>query len=157
MYELISKIEERAYNAAVARGKNTSHTGCAEAMAVELAEFWAAAEAGRELPDDILEVARTYYENEKDKEFADYYEKYLHNTKADEMADMIIVAATWIHDAREKAEAAGEIFIPGKCINVVLAGGAIQFVAAQITGMRDLDLLVTMVNLKLRFNELRKD
>lgn len=157
MYELISKIEERAYNTAVARGKDTSHAGCAEAMAVELAEFWAAAEAGRELPDDILGVAHTYYEKGKDKEFVDYYEKHLHNTKADEMADMIIVAATWIHDAREKAEATGEIFIPGKCINVLLASGAVQFVAAQITGMRGLDLLVTMVDLKLRFNELRKD
>ena len=39
----------------------------------------------------------------------------------------------------------------------MLASGAIYFVCSQIGGTHDADMLRCMVNLKMRYNELRKD
>lgn len=157
MYEIIARIEERAYNTAIARGKDVSHTGCAEYMGVELAEFWAAVEAGKEATMEMLEIAQTHYDSGNYKTFVEYYSKYIHNTRTDEMADMVIVAATWIHGAREQAEAAGETFIPGKSISVLMASGAVQFVSAQIAGMHDVNMLMRCVDLKMNYNAERND
>lgn len=72
----------------------------------------------------------------------------------DELADILIVAATWLWEA--KAEAGGN-FQPGRSIDVMLLTGAVQFVCGQMADQHDIERLRTVVNLKMRYNELRKD
>lgn len=76
------------------------------------------------------------------------------NTAADELADILIVAATWLWEA--KAEAGGD-FKPERSIDVMLLSGAVQFVCGRMADRHDIERLRKMVNLKMRFNELRKD
>ena len=71
-----------------------------------------------------------------------------------ELADILIVAATWLWEA--KAEA-GDNFQPGRSIDVMLLTGAVQFVCGQMADQHDIERLRTVVNLKMRYNELRKD
>lgn len=63
-------------------------------------------------------------------------------------------AATWLWEA--KAEAGGD-FKPERSIDVMLLSGAVQFVCGRMADRHDIERLRKMVNLKMRFNELRKD
>lgn len=76
------------------------------------------------------------------------------NTATDELADILIVAATWLWEARAEA---GDNFQPGRSIDVMLLTGAVQFVCGQMADQHDIERLRKVVNLKMRFNELRKD
>lgn len=151
MYSLISKISERCRLAAEKRGKDTSWISCIYSLREELAEYWSAKDDARETS---LEAIRTTEQIQDDAEFIDAYEKTLHNTVADELADMLIVAATW--NASADANNSKD-FKPERDVEVMLASGVIFFICGQISGPRDVEMLRCMVNLKMRFNELRKD
>lgn len=151
MYNLISTIAKRCHASATKRGKDTSTLGCLLSLNDELTEYWAAKDDSRETS---LEAIRTTEQIPDDAEFIDAYEKHLHNTVVDELADMLIVAATWYASAEPNNV---EEYKPERDVEVMLASGAIYFVCSQIGGTHDADMLRCMVNLKMRYNELRKD
>lgn len=152
MYEILLQIANRCHAAATMRGKDTTGVGCIKSLRLELSEYWKAADRGAEVPefDEIIEKAGKL----SDEDFAAFYEAKIHNTAADELADILIVAATWFWEAKTEA---GGTFQPGKSIDVMLLSGAVQFVCGQITDKHDAERLRKVVNLKMRFNELRKD
>lgn len=152
MYELLFNIAKRCHTAATRRGKDTTGVGCIKSLRIELGEYWKAADRSAEASefDEIIAQA----EDLSDKDFAAFYEANIHNTATDELADILIVAATWLWEA--KAEA-GDNFQPGKSIDVMLLTGAVQFVCGQMSDEYDIERLRAVVNLKMRFNELRKD
>ena len=150
MYSLISEISERCRLAAEKRGKDTSWVSCMFALRDELAEYWAAKDDARETS---IEAIRTAEQIQDDAEFIDAYEKNLHNTVVDELADLLIVAATWNASA---AANNAENFKPERDVEVMLASGAISFICDQIDAPRDVEMLRCMINLKMRYNELRK-
>lgn len=152
MQEILLTIAERCHAAATKRGKDTTGVGCIQSLRMELCEYWKAADKATETPefDEIIEQAGKLSDND----FAAYYEANLHNTVTDELADILIVAATWLWEA--KTEAGGN-FQPGRSIDVMLLTGAVQFVCGQMADQHDIERLRTVVNLKMRFNELRKD
>lgn len=152
MCDLLFNIAERCHTAATRRGKDTTGVGCIKSLRIELGEYWKAADRSAETPefDEIIENTGKL----SDEDFASYYEANLHNTAADELADILIVAATWLWGA--KAEAGGD-FKPERSIDVMLLSGAVQFVCGRMADRHDIERLCKMVNLKMRFNELRKD
>ena len=150
MYSLISEISERCRLAAEKRGKDTSWVSCIFALRDELAEYWAAKDDARETS---IEAIRTAEQIQDDAEFIDAYEKNLHNTVVDELADLLIVAATWNASA---AANNAENFKPERDVEVMLASGAVSFICDQIDAPRDVEMLRCMINLKMRYNELRK-
>lgn len=152
MQEILLTIAERCHTAATRRGKDTTGVGCIESLRIELGEYWKAADRSAETPefDEIIEKT----DKLSDEDFTAYYEANLHNTAADELADILIVAATWLWEA--KAEAGGD-FKPERSIDVMLLSGAVQFVCGRMADRHDIERLRKMVNLKMRFNELRKD
>ncbi|MEG1159299.1 MAG: hypothetical protein RSD70_02830, partial [Acidaminococcaceae bacterium] len=85
---------------------------------------------------------------------ATYYDEHIHNTDTDELADVLIVAATWMHAAKI---ASGEDFDPDRSIDVMLASGAIQFVCGRISEPAYLRRLQAVVDLKMAYNETRND
>ena len=152
MQEILLTIAERCHTAATRRGKDTTGVGCIRSLHIELGEYWKAADRSAETPefDEIIEKT----DKLSDEDFTAYYETNLHNTAADELADILIVAATWLWEA--KAEAGGD-FKPERSIDVMLLSGAVQFVCGRMADRHDTERLRKMVNLKMRFNELRKD
>lgn len=152
MYEILLQIADRCHAAATMRGKDTTGVGCIKSLRLELSEYWKAADRGAEMPefDEIIEKAGKL----SDEDFAAFYEAKIHNTAADELADILIVAATWFGEAKTEA---GGTFQPSRSIDVMLLSGAVQFVCGQITDKHDAERLRKVVNLKMRFNELRKD
>lgn len=152
MYDLLFNIAERCHTTATRRGKDTTGVGCIKSLRIELGEYWKAADRSAETPefDEIIEKT----DKLSDEDFTAYYEANLHNTAADELADILIVAATWLWEA--KAEAGGD-FKPERSIDVMLLSGAVQFVCGRMADRHDIERLRKMVNLKMRFNELRKD
>lgn len=152
MQEILLTIAERCHTAATRRGKDTTGVGCIKSLRIELGEYWKAADRSAETPefDEIIEKT----DKLSDEDFTAYYEANLHNTAADELADILIVAATWLWEA--KAEAGGD-FKPERSIDVMLLSGAVQFVCGRMADRHDTERLRKMVNLKMRFNELRKD
>jgi hypothetical protein len=152
MQEILLTIAERCHTAATRRGKDTTGVGCIKSLRIELGEYWKAADRSAETPefDEIIEKT----DKLSDEDFTAYYEANLHNTAADELADILIVAATWLWEA--KAEAGGD-FKPERSIDVMLLSGAVQFVCGRMADRHDIERLRKMVNLKMRFNELRKD
>lgn len=152
MYEILLQIADRCHAAATMRGKDTTGVGCIKSLRLELSEYWKAADRGAEVPefDEIIEKAGKL----SDEDFAAFYGAKIHNTAADELADILIVAATWFWEVKTEA---GGTFQPGKSIDVMLLSGAVQFVCGQITDKHDAERLRKVVNLKMRFNELRKD
>lgn len=152
MYKLISDIAERGYNSATKRGKDASCLGCMQYLAVELAEYWKAVENDAYVPNFNETTAKAT--ELSDEDFNALYAEKIHNTITDELADIVIVAATWLHAAKL---AGGDNFQAEKSIDVMLLSGAVQFVCGRITGPVDLEELRTVVNLKLRYNETRND
>ena len=152
MYDLINNISKRCHDAATKRGKDTSCVGCLQYLAVELREYWDAVDKGRYVAD-FGETVKEANALPDDKFNALYAEK-IHNTATDELADILIVAASWIHAAKL---ADGDDFQPNRSMDVMLASGAVNFVCGQITGAQDLEALRVIVNLKMRYNETRND
>lgn len=152
MQEILLTIAERCHAAATKRGKDTTGVGCIQSLRMELREYWKATDRGAETPefDEIITQAGKL----SDEDFAAYYGVKIHNTATDELADILIVAATWLWEA--KTEAGGN-FQPGRSIDVMLLTGAVQFVCGQMADQHDIERLRTVVNLKMRYNELRKD
>lgn len=152
MQEILLTIAERCHTAATRRGKDTTGVGCIKSLRIELGEYWKAADRSAETPefDEIIEKT----DKLSDEDFTAYYEANLHNTAADELADILIVAATWLWEA--KAETGGD-FKPERSIDVMLLSGAVQFVCGRMADRHDIERLRKVVNLKMRFNELRKD
>lgn len=152
MYKLISKIAERCHTTATKRGKDTSCDGCANYLRVELAEYWKAVENDANVPYFNETTAKATAL--PDKEFTALYADKIHNTDVDELADILIVAATWLHAAKL---AGGEDFNPEKSIDVLLLSGALVFASRQTRSVAELERLRTVVNLKMRYNETRND
>lgn len=152
MYEILLQIAGRCHAAATMRGKDTTGVGCIKSLRLELSEYWKAADRSAEVPefDEIIEKAGKL----SDEDFAAFYEAKIHNTADDELADILIVAATWFWEAKTEA---GGTFQPDRSIDVMLLSGAVQFVCGQITDKHDAEQLRKVVNLKMRFNEMRKD
>lgn len=157
MYKLLQEIATRAYDTAKGRGQDVSATGCMEAARVEQAEYWKAVDEGCHLDAQTIADAKAI-SNAAFASFVEYYEANIHNTDYDELADLVIVAATWFCSA---SMADGESFDPTRSIDVLLASGILCFVIDRITGpatmatLINADKLRAVVNLKLRFNELR--
>ncbi|MEG1159348.1 MAG: hypothetical protein RSD70_03075, partial [Acidaminococcaceae bacterium] len=128
MYKLIKDIAECCYTTAKNRGKDVSCVGCLQGLRTELAEYWSAVDSDKQIvkPVDTIKTALLLAKND----LAAYYDKHIHNTDTDELADVLIVAATWMHAAKI---AGGEDFDPDRSIDVMLAGGAIQFVCGRIS------------------------
>lgn len=152
MYKLISEIAKRCHAAAVKRGKDTSGLGCMRYLAVELSEYWNAMDNARNIPDFDETTAKAT--GLSDEDFNALYSEKIHNTTTDELADILIVAASWYYTAQQ---ADGDNFKPERNTDVMLLSGAIQFICGRITGPRDLNELRTVVNLKMRYNETRND
>lgn len=152
MYKLISEIAKRCHAAAVKRGKDTSGLGCMRYLAVELSEYWNAVDNARNIPDFDETTAKAT--GLSDEDFNALYSEKIHNTTTDELADILIVAASWYYTAQQ---ADGDNFKPERNTDVMLLSGAIQFICGRITGPRDLNELRTVVNLKMRYNETRND
>lgn len=152
MQEILLTIAERCHAAATKRGKDTTGVGCIQSLRMELREYWKATDRGAETPefDEIIAQAGKL----SDEDFAAYYGAKIHNTATDELADILIVAATWLWEARAEA---GDNFQPGRSIDVMLLTGAVQFVCGQMADQHDIERLRKVVNLKMRYNELRKD
>lgn len=152
MQEILLTIAERCHAAATKRGKDTTGVGCIQSLRMELGEYWKATDRATETPefDEIIAQAGKL----SDEDFAVFYGAKIHNTATDELADILIVAATWLWEA--KTEAGGN-FQPGRSIDVMLLTGAVQFVCGQMADQHDIERLRTVVNLKMRYNELRKD
>lgn len=153
MYHIIAPIAQRAHASAVKRGKDVSATGCLTAAGNELREFWAAMDQGNKIADPEQTV-KTASEIQDDAEFTAFYDAHIHNTAPDEMADMIITAATWYWSV---GEAEGETFQPLRSADVMLACGPVQLVCSLLNSPAEVDLLRQVINLKLRYNETRKD
>lgn len=152
MYKIINDIAKRCHTSATKRGKDTSCVGCLQYLAVELREYWDAVDKGRNvanLPELVKEASEL-----PDDKFNALYAAKIHNTAADELADILIVAASWIHAAKL---ADGDDFQPNRSMDVLLASGAINFVCGQITCLQDMEAVKAIVNLKMRYNETRND
>ena len=150
IYELIQNIADRCWASAQQRGKATSAAGCIAGLNTELSEYWNAAKDDRTAEYiDILHAAEL-----EDTDFVDFYESRIHNTTTDELADIVLVAATWFASAKQ---AAGAEFDPEKSADVMLLSGALSFAANQCEKRKDVEKLRDTVNLKMRFNELRQD
>lgn len=149
-YKLIQDIADRCWASAKQRGKAINASGCIAGLYTELSEYWNAVKDDRTTEYiDILHAAEL-----EDTDFLDFYESRIHNTATDELADIVIVAATWFATARK---AAGNGFEPEKSADVLLLSGALSFAANQCEKRRDVEKLRDTVNLKMRFNELRQD
>lgn len=101
MYKLISEIAERCYNAATNRGKDTTCVGCMDYLRVELTEYWNAVEKSANVPNFNETTAKAT--ELSDEDFNALYGEKIHNTTTDELADILIVAATWLHAASWQA------------------------------------------------------
>lgn len=152
MYKLISKIAERCHATATKRGKDTSCAGCANYLRVELAEYWKAVENDANVPYFNETTAKATAL--PDAEFTALYAEKIHNTDVDELADILIVAATWLHAAKL---AGGKDFNPDKSMDVLMLSGALVFASRQTRSVAELERLRTVVNLKMRYNETRND
>lgn len=152
MYRLISNIAKRCHAAATKRGKDTSGLGCLQSLGVELSEYWKAVDNGKTIPDFVETVAKAI--GLLDKDFNALYDTKIHNTVLDELADILIVAATWLQSTRLSE---GENFKPERSTDVMMLCGALQFICGQITKPGEMEKLRIVVNLKMRYNETRND
>lgn len=97
MYNLISTIAERCHASATKRGKDTSSLGRIQALGVEQREYWEAHDKGAEVGG--IRVLDAEANKLSDADFVALYEAKIHNTASDELADVLITAATWLHTA----------------------------------------------------------
>ena len=152
MYNLISTIAERCHASATKRGKDTSSLGCIYALGVEQREYWEARDKGAEVGD--IRVLDAEANKLSDADFVALYEAKIHNTASDELADVLITAATWLHTAELEG---GKDFNADRSLDVMLLSGAVQFVCKRVVSPEDVERLQIVTNLKMRYNELRED
>lgn len=150
---LLLPIADRAYLCAKERGKDTSALTCLTASAAEISEYLRAAEAGRVTSSDHIRKAESIWNAQK---FTAFYDKHLHNTTLDELADVCLVSATWLCCAKIADTLDGVAFDPAKNFDAILANGPLTFVAEQLDAVGTAELRA-VINLKLRYNELRED
>lgn len=89
-----------------------------------------------------------------DEDFTAFYGEKIHNCVTDELADVLITAATWLRTAELEG---GKDFDADRSLDVMLLSGAVQFVCNRIVGPEDVERLQIVTNLKMRYNELRED
>lgn len=137
MLDYIKSISERCYNTAVKRGKDVTHKGCMLALMQELRELrYAVAYQLATNPSPLYARA----DQMSDAAFIASYNRLLHNTEADEIADVIITIATSYH------------VIPDD----IALSYALDAVAGELT--QDVrEMAEQAVTLKMRYNEIRQD
>lgn len=145
-------MAQRCYDAAARRGKNVSCIGCMQDLQKEFREYWNAVDKRRKAAkiDALTEQINTL----SDYDFSALYEAHIHNTQEDELADIIITCATW-YRAAELAEEGS--FNAQRSFDMLLASGAINFVLHQVTQANNLAAFRKVMNLKMKFNEVRED
>lgn len=89
-----------------------------------------------------------------DESFTEFYEVHLHNTAIDELADLLITAATMTHTAKLYGVKFMEI---NKSIFGILLYGVLEFVHSRLVESHDDKYIDRIVRLKMRYNDLRKD
>lgn len=151
-YKLIQDIAKRCYESAQRRGKDVSCEGCRKYVAVELAEYWRACRQGYEMTNADAQAI-----NEAalidDNTFIEVYDAYVHNTTIDELADLLIVAATWYEAVRRSVNG----MHPTECADVLFIEGVLAFIADVCTNDPQAKSLHDIANLKMRYNELRQN
>lgn len=152
--DLIIPIAKRAYESAKQRGKNPNCLNCYVAVRNELAEMWQAIDNGRRA--QYADVAKAEGLQDNDLFYA-FYKTNLHNTELDEMADVVITCATWLWCAKICAEAEGLTFNAQRNFDGALLRGPVSLVFDLLNGKEQIDTFRKIVNLKLRYNDLRKD
>lgn len=137
MLDYIKSISERCYNTAVKRGKDVTLEGCMLALLQEIKELMHAA-AHRSVADPSPLYARA--DQLSDADFMVVYNRLLHNTEADEIADVIITMATSYHVDPDD----------------ITLSHAFDAVAGELT--QDVrELAEQAVSLKMRYNDIRQD
>lgn len=133
-----------------------SCAGCLQAFRRELAEYWEAADAKRTVSrEDVAAVTESL--NVDENTFTACYESRIHNKTIDELADIVIVVATWLEAAAADGDKDGNGFEPRRSADFALLSGALDLVAEISANDPVADSLGEIVNLKMRFNELRQD
>lgn len=155
-YKLIQDIAKRCYESAQHKGKDVSCAGCLQAFRRELAEYWEAADTKRTASREDVDAVNESL-NVDENTFRACYESRLHNTAIDELADIVIVAATWLEAAAAEGDKDGNGFALLRSADVALISGTMDFVAEICVNDPAAASLSEIVNLKMRFNELRQD
>ena len=136
MLDYIKSISERCYNTAVKRGKDVTRDGCMLAIIQEIKELKLAADLPTVSPSPLYVRA----DQMSDADFMVVYKWLLHNTAADEIADVIITLATSYHVDQD---------------DIVLSY-ALDAVVGELT--QDVrEMAEQAVALKMRYNEIRQD
>ena len=137
MLDFIKSISERCYNTAVRRGKDVTRDGCMLALMQEIKELKHAV-AHRSAINPSPLYARA--DQMSDADFMVTYNWLLHNTEADELADIIICIATSYHVDQDD----------------IALSYALDAVAGELT-QNVREMAEQAVALKMRYNEIRKD
>lgn len=142
MKNFIFGIAKKCYDIAIKRGKDVTSQGCLRALVRECAEFDQADELGIHARVDIplFAVEASYM---TDEQFYAAYNNRFHNTVDDEVADVLITIATWAYANGMEHSAVINTLFEDTRNRYYLYGND--------TTIR------TMVMLKMRYNELRKD
>ena len=90
------------------------------------------------------------------EEYIAYYDDHIHNTTLDELADILITAASYYEAARQSLSDEGEN-ISGRAIDEMIINGAVHFIYTQIQSPADMAQLRRVLLLKMLYNELRND
>ena len=152
MYSYIKSISKRCHRSATQRGKDTSCLGCVKYLHGELAEYWRACDEGcvaykiEALAAQVMELPR--------EEYIAYYDDHIHNTTLDELADILITAASY-YEAARLADESKEL--SGRTIDEMIINGAVRFIYTQIQSPADMAQLRQVLLLKMLYNELRND
>jgi hypothetical protein len=152
MYSYIKSISKRCHRSATQRGKDTSCVGCLKYLHGELTEYWRACDEGcvayniDTLAEQVMELPR--------EEYIAYYDDHIHNTTLDELADILITAASYYESARLADESEN---LSGRTLDEMFIDGAVHFIYTQIQRPADMAALRQVLLLKMLYNELRND
>lgn len=152
MYNFIIQIAPRCHYLAEKCGKDASCVGCFKYLQGELAEYWAAYDAGRtadNISDLIAQAAALSPEG-----FVAMYDAKIHNTTIDELADILITSASWYEAAYRANEG---VMVRDRTIDQLIINGAVHFVYGRVQSPHDVATLRQVVYLKMLYNDLRKD
>ena len=126
--------------------------GCQKYAAVELEEYWRAARQGHDLTNEAVSSINEASQID-DEAYYIAYNSYAHNTTIDELADLTIVAATWYEAVKREASAVG--CGPLYFVDIMFIEGILAFVADVCVHDPACESLHNVVNMKMRFNEIR--
>lgn len=152
MYNFIIQIAPRCHYLAEKRGKDASCFGCFKYLQGELAEYWAAYDAGRTADNisDLIALAAGL----SPEDFVAMYDGYIHNTTIDELADILITSASWYEAAYRANEG---VMVKDRTIDQLIINGAVHFIYGRVHSPHDMATLRQVVYLKMLYNDLRKD